>query len=81
MKNRCSNIEREELEILNGFKKFHYYCIVIDINVITDHQTLVAVLKNYIATLSQRLQCIPLRIHQYRIKILYKPRPDLFIAD
>ena len=33
------------------------------------------------ATLSPRLQGILLRIHQYRVKIIYKPGPDLFIAD
>ena len=33
-------------------------------------------LQNY-----QRLQEILLRIHQYRVRIIYKARPDLFIAD
>ena len=33
------------------------------------------------ATLSQRSQWILLRIHQYRVKIIYKPGTDLFMAD
>ena len=46
-----------------------------------DHKQLVAIFKKDVAMLYQRLQYILLRIHQYRIKILYKPRPVLFIAD
>ena len=34
-----------------------------------------------IATPSQGRKCLLLRIHQYRIKMLYKHWPDLFIAD
>ena len=40
-----------------------------------------AIFKKDVATLSQGLQQILLRIHQYRVKIIYKPGPDLFIAD
>ena len=46
-----------------------------------DHKPLVVIFKKDVATLSQRLQCILLRIYQYRIKILFKPRPDLLTAD
>ena len=40
-----------------------------------------AVFKKDVATLSQRIQCILLRIHQLQLRIVYKPGPDLFIAD
>ena len=33
------------------------------------------------ATLSKCIQCILLKNHQYRVQILYKPRPEIFIAD
>ena len=33
------------------------------------------------ATLLQCILCILLRIHQYRVQILYKPGPKIFIAD
>ena len=33
------------------------------------------------ATLSQHIQCILLKIHQYRVQIIYKPGPEIFIAD
>ena len=37
--------------------------------------------KKDVATLSQRIQCILLKIHQYRVQIIYKPGPDIFTAD
>ena len=38
-------------------------------------------LKKDMATLSQCIQCIILKIHQYRVQILYKAGPEIFIAD
>ena len=42
---------------------------------------LIAISKKDEATLSQRLQCILLIFHKYRVSIIYKPGPDLSIAD
>ena len=47
----------------------------------THHKSLVAIFKKDMATLSQILQQILLRIHQYIVKIICKPCPDLFIVD
>ena len=41
---------------------------------------LVVILSKYVAMLSQQLQFFMLRTHQYRMYILYKPGPDLFIV-
>ena len=49
--------------------------------IITDHKPLVAMFKKDVATLSQCIKHILLKIHQYRVKILYKPGPEIFIAD
>ena len=46
-----------------------------------DHKPLVAIFKKDIATLPQRFQQMLLRIHQYRVRIIYKPGRDLFILD
>ena len=78
---RYSNIEREALDILYRLEKFHHYHFMREVSTITDHKPLVAIFKKDITTLSQRLQQILLRIHQYRVRIVYKSRPDLFIAD
>ena len=34
-----------------------------------------------VAMLLQHIQCILLKIHQYRVQIICKPGPDIFIAD
>ena len=49
--------------------------------VITDHKLLVAMFKKDIVTLLQCIQCILLKIHQYRVQIIYKPGPKIFVAD
>ena len=78
---RYSNIQREALGMLHGLEKFHHYCFARDVNVIKDHKPLVAIFKNDEVTLSQRIQCILLRIHQYRVRIFYKPGLEFFIAN
>ena len=37
--------------------------------------------KKDVATLLQQIKHILLKIHQYRVQILYKPGPEIFIAD
>ena len=78
---RYSNIEREALGILHGLKKFHHYCFAKEVLIITNHKPLVAIFKKDVATLSQCIQCILLEIYQYRVQIIYKPGPEIFIAD
>ena len=76
---RYRNIEKEALGILHGLKRFYHYCFAMDIHVITDHKPLVAILKKDLATLSQKIQHILLRIHQYTIRIIYKPEPEIIL--
>ena len=76
-----SNIECEALGILHGLAKFHHYCFGREVLVIMDHKLLVSIFKKDVATLSQRIQHILLKIHQYRVQVMYKPGPDIFIAD
>ena len=77
---RYSNIEREALGILHCLEKFHHYCFPREVNVIKGHNSLVAIFKKGIATLSQQIQCILLRRHQYRVRILYKLGSEIFIV-
>ena len=78
---RYSNIEREALGILHGLEKFHHYCFSREVLIITDHKPLVSICKKDVSTLLQHKQCILLKIHQYRVQIIYKPGPGIFIAD
>ena len=78
---RYSNIEREALGILHGLKKFHHYCFAREVCIITNHKPLVATFKKDVTTPLQCLQHILLNIHQYRVQIIYKSGPEIFIAD
>ena len=78
---RYSNIERVVLGILHGLEKFQHYHFAREVSIITDHKALVAIFMKDIATLSQQIQCILLRIHQYRGRILYKLGQEIFIPD
>ena len=70
---RYSNIKWEVLGILHGLEKFHHYCFGREVLVITDHKLLVAMFKKDVATLLQCIQHILLKMHQYRVQIIYKP--------
>ena len=50
-----SNIERDTLGRVYGLKKFHYYCLVTEVSITTDHKPLTAIFKKDVAT-SKRLQ-------------------------
>ena len=78
---RYSNMEKKTLGILCGIKKFHHYCLVREVSIIKYHKPLVAILKKDTATLLLQLQWILLRLHQCRVRIIYKPGQDLFTAD
>ena len=78
---RYSNIKWEVLGILHRLEKFHHYCFSREVLVITDHKPLITMFKKGVATLSQCIQCILLKIHHYRVQIIYKPGPEIFIAD
>ena len=78
---RYSNIEREALGIQHTLEKFHHYCFARDVTITTDYKPLMAIFKKDVATLSQSIQHIIPGTHLYRIHIVYKPGPEIFIAD
>ena len=78
---RYSNIEHEALGILYDLEKFHHYCFSREVFVIMDHKPLLSMFRKDVATLSQCIQCILLKIHQCRVQIIYKPGPEIFISD
>ena len=52
-----------------------------EVCIITDHKALVAIIRKDVAMLTWHQQWIMLHIHQYRVHILFKPDPDLYIMD
>ena len=69
------------LGILYGLDKIHHYCFSREVLAITDHKPLVSMFKEDVATLSKHIQHILLKVHQYRVQIIYKPGPEIFTAD
>ena len=53
---KYNNNERETLGILPGLRKFHHYCFVRELSIITDHKLLVAILEKDVPTLYQKIQ-------------------------
>ena len=76
-----SSTDREELGIPYGVEKFHHYYFTRIVSIITDHKLQIATFKKYIAILSQWLQHIILRFHQYITCILHKPGQITYLKD
>ena len=68
-------------EILHELERFLHFCFIRALYIISEHKSLVAILSKDEAMLSQWLQCIMLRMHPYRVHIICKPSPDLYIMD
>ena len=76
-----SNKVWEVLCILHNLENFHQYHFTHKVSMITDHKLPVAIFKKDVVSLSHRPDRIRSRIHQYNIRILHKPGPELFITD
>ena len=76
-----SNTESDAHGLLHMFENVHHYCFIREVYIITDQMPLVVILSKYMAMLCQQWQHIMLRIHQYRVHIIYKPGPDLHVTD
>ena len=64
-----SNIEREAYTLVNGVEHFHHYIFRKPFEVHTDHQPLVQLSIKPLAELSPRLQCLFLRVNQYKYTV------------
>ena len=62
---RHSNMETGALSILHCLEKHHHYYFDREVSIITKHKPLDSNLQKDKVTLSERLQCILLRINQY----------------
>ena len=59
----------------------HHYCFAMEVCNITDQKLLVAIPSKDVAALFQQLKHIMLHTHQYRVCIIYRPGPHLYITD
>lgn len=75
-------IDKELLAIVFGCEKFHTYVYGRPIDVQTDHQPLVSIVKKPICMASPRLQRLLIRLQRYTINDLaYVPGKYLYLAD
>ena len=78
---RYSNIKLEALWILHGLEKFQHYYFGREVLVITDHKPLIAMFKKECSYIVRAYSVYIVKNHQYKVQIIYKPGPDIFIAD
>ena len=66
---------------MNGVEHFHHYIFGKPFEVHTDHQPLVQLSIKPLAELSLRLQCLFLRVNQYKYAVKYVRQTGVMIAD
>ena len=76
-----SNIECEVYALVNGVEHFHHYVFGKPFKVHTDHHLLVQLSIKPLAELSPRLQCLFLRVNQYKYTVKYVRQTGVMIAD
>ena len=76
-----SNIERECYGLVNGVEHFHHYVFGCEFTVQTDHQPLVQLMTKPLREVSPRLQCLLLKVTQYKFNTIYVKHEDVPIAD
>ena len=76
-----SNIEREACALVNVVEHFHHYVFGKPFEVHTDHQSLVQLSVKPLVELSPRLQCLFLRVNQYKYAVKYVRQTRVMIAD
>ena len=76
-----SNIKREAYALVNGVEHFHHYIFGKPFEVHTDHQPLVQLSIKPLAELIPRLQCLFLRVNQYKYTVKYVRQTRVMIAD
>ena len=76
-----SNIEREACTLVNDVEHFHHYIFGKPFEVHTDHQPLVQLSIKTSSELSPSLQCLFLRVNQYKYTVKYVRQTGVMIAD
>ena len=76
-----SNIKREAYALVNGVEHFHHYIFGKPFEVHTDHQPLVQLSIKPLAELIPGLQCLFLRVNQYKYTVKYVRQTRVMIAD
>ena len=79
---RYAQIEKECQAIVFGCQKFSQYISRRDkVTIESDHKPLQSIFKKSLLEAPCRLQRMMLRLQRYNLEVLYKPGPQMYIAD
>ena len=78
---RYAQIEKEMLAVVFALQKFDQYVYGRPVTVQSDHKSLAAISKKPLRTAPKRLQGMLLKIQKYDVMIIYKPGPEMYLAD
>ena len=77
-----AQIEKELLAIVFGCERFSQYLIGKEaINVESDHKPLEVIFRKSLLSAPRHLQRMLLRLQHYNLKVTYKRRAEMYIAD
>ena len=78
---RYAQIEKEMLAVIFALQQFDQYVCGRAVTVQSDHKPLSAIARKPLRSAPKRLQGMLLKTQKYDMEILYKPGPEMFLAD
>ena len=78
---RYPQIEKEMLAVVFALQKFNQYVYGHPVTVQSDHKLLAAISKKPRRSAPKRLQGMLLKVQKYDASIVYKPGPEMYLAD
>ena len=78
---RYAQIEKEMLAVVFALQKFDQYVYGRSVTVQSDHKPLPTISNKPLRSAPKRLQGMLLKIQKYDVTIVYKPGPEMYLAD
>ena len=78
---RYAQIEKEMLSVVFALHKFDQYVYGRHVTVENDHKPLATIVKKPLRNAPKRLQGMLLKVQKYDVDIVYKPGPEMYLAD
>ena len=76
-----TQIEKELLAILFAATKFHHYIYGAQVQGVSDHKPLEAIMRKPLHQVSPQMQMMLLKLMKYNLELTYVPGSKLYIAD
>ena len=78
---RYAQIEKEMLAVVFSLQKFDQYVYRRAVTIQSDHKPLAAIARKPLRNAPKRLQGMLLKVQKYDVEIVYKPGPEMHLAD